>query len=41
MIGATIFAIYFVPVFFVVVLRLFRVKPKPAPEHAAPGTAQA
>jgi multidrug efflux pump len=27
MIGATIFAIYFVPVFFVAVLRLFRVKP--------------
>jgi multidrug efflux pump len=28
MIGATVFAIFFVPVFFVIVLHLFRVKPK-------------
>lgn len=39
MVTATLLAIFFVPVFFVVVLKLFRVKPKTkhddAPAHAA------
>jgi multidrug efflux pump len=39
MVTATVLAVFFVPVFFVVVLRLFRVKPKPkdAPGAARPG----
>jgi len=39
MLSATVLAIFFVPVFFVVVLKLFRVKPKPkdAPSTARPG----
>jgi multidrug efflux pump len=37
MVTATVLAVFFVPVFFVVVLRLFRVKPKP---KDAPGTAR-
>jgi len=30
MLSATVLAIFFVPVFFVVVMQLFRVKPRPA-----------
>src|SRR5580704_11285772 len=33
MVSATVLAIFFVPVFFVAVLRLFRVKPRPSPAH--------
>jgi multidrug efflux pump len=35
MLTATVLAIFFVPVFFVFVLRLFRVKPRPVPGKAA------
>jgi multidrug efflux pump len=35
MLTATVLAIFFVPVFFVAVLRLFRVKPRPVPGKAA------
>jgi hypothetical protein len=40
MISATVLAVFFVPVFFVAVLRLFRVKPRPktAPRESAPAT---
>lgn len=37
MISSTVLAIFFVPVFFVVVLRLFRVKPRSAREETLPG----
>jgi multidrug efflux pump len=39
MVTATVLAVFFVPVFFVVVLRFFKVKPKPkdAPSTARPG----
>jgi multidrug efflux pump len=35
MLSATVLAIFFVPVFFIVVLRLFRVKPRPSPGGSA------
>jgi hypothetical protein len=42
---ATLLAVFFVPVFFVAILRLFRVKPRPkttrAPAHAAATTVEA
>ena len=41
MLSATVLAIFFVPVFFVVVLRLFRVKPRPAPGALKPDPAHA
>ncbi len=41
MVSATALAIFFVPVFFVAVLRLFRVKPRSASGHLAPEAGQA
>jgi multidrug efflux pump len=41
MLSATALAIFFVPIFFVAVLRLFRVKPKPAPGRLAANTGHA
>jgi multidrug efflux pump len=41
MLSATVLAIFFVPVFFVVVLQLFRVKPRPAPGALKPDPAHA
>ena len=35
MITATVLAVFYVPVFFVTVLRLFRVKPKPGHDAAS------
>jgi multidrug efflux pump len=40
MLSATVLAIFFVPVFFVAVLRLFRVKPRPSPAHVTPDAGQ-
>jgi multidrug efflux pump len=40
MLSATLLAIFFVPVFFVAVLRLFRVKPRPSPASVTPGAGQ-
>ena len=40
MLSATLLAIFFVPVFFVAVLRLFRVKPRPSAAQAAPVAGQ-
>jgi multidrug efflux pump len=40
MLSATVLAIFFVPVFFVAVLHLFRVKPRPSPAHQAPAAGQ-
>ncbi len=41
MVSATALAIFFVPVFFVAVLRLFRVRPRSASGHLAPEVGQA
>jgi multidrug efflux pump len=41
MLSATVLAIFFVPVLFVVVLPLFRVKPRPAPRALKPDPAHA
>jgi multidrug efflux pump len=41
MVSATVLAIFFVPVFFVVVLRLFRVVPRRSPERAPVAVGQA
>jgi multidrug efflux pump len=41
MVSATVLAIFFVPVFFVAVLRLFQVKPQSARDHLAPDAGRA
>ncbi len=41
MVSATVLAIFFVPVFFVGVLRLFRVQPKSIPAHLATDASRA
>jgi multidrug efflux pump len=40
MISATILAIFFVPLFFVVVLKLFKVQPRPSPAHPSSAAAK-
>jgi multidrug efflux pump len=40
MLSATVLAIFFVPVFFVLVLHLFRIRPRPSPAHVPIGAGQ-